>query len=64
MELWQIAVYLKTDLVTQIDTDRWEREKHTLAERAARISGKPAEVPEGPIDMTEQIMAQMGIKVT
>lgn len=65
MEMWQIGVYLRSDLEPEmlVDPDVFEAEKHTLAERAANIRKAHGKEPQtvDAKDITAQVMAQMGI---
>ena len=74
MELWQLAAIMNLDLVSPRDVilERMEVEKDTLAERAAKMregrsqrttSPPPApDDPDGPVDVTAEVMRQMGIR--
>lgn len=66
MEVWQAAVLLGSDVDSKDGSiaDRMAAERHTLVERAARIRemrGSPE--PSESVDITQDIMRQMGIKV-
>jgi len=56
MELWQLGAVLGAheDRTEGIDADLWERERGSLAGRAAAIRGEPT-------DLTDMVMSQMGI---
>lgn len=68
-ELWQIVAVLGRHRRVESDdpidrlADRIETEKEALARRAAKLSNPQPEVEPsgGPVDMTEQIMRNMGI---
>ena len=56
MELWQLGAVLGAHESREegIDADLWERERDSLAGRAAAIRGEPT-------DITDMVMSQMGI---
>lgn len=69
-EMWQLASLLGMDRKAGASDDpierlaaRVESEKDALARRAAKLpNAQPQlEASEGPVDMTAQVMAQMGI---
>jgi hypothetical protein len=58
MELWQLGAVLGAheDRTQGIDAELWERERDSLAGRAAAIRGDTEEV-----DITDMVMSQMQI---
>ena len=69
MELWEIGVLLGADLPQRpgIDEEVFEKEKDTLGERAERarqrgIRAEPEPPSEEPVDITDKVMKQMGIR--
>ena len=70
MCLWEIGIILGVDEQTggpqmqgtESVHERMEREKHTLAERAARIREMNGEEPVEDEDITSQVMSEMGIR--
>ena len=63
MELWQLGAVLGAheDRTQGIDADLWERERDSLADRAAAIRGDREEGAEAEVDITAQVMAAMKI---
>ncbi len=58
MELWQLGAVLGAheDRAEGVDQELWERERGSLADRAAAIRGD-----QEPTDITDMVMSQMGI---
>jgi hypothetical protein len=63
MELWQLGAVLGAheDRIEGVDLDLWERERDSLAGRAAAIHERRGESIEEE-DITDMVMSQMGIK--
>ena len=59
MELWQLGAVLGAheNRAEGIDADLWERERDSLAGRAAAIRGDDSE----EVDITDMVMSQMRI---
>lgn len=70
-EMWQLAALLGMDRKAAASDDpierlaaRVESEKDALARRAGKVpNSQPVVEGDGPVDMTAQIQAQMGIQV-
>lgn len=67
MENWQVAALLGLDVEEdereQSIAERMAAEQHTLAERARKIREMKGRTDSEDVDITDDVMRQMGIKV-